>query len=100
MPPGFKRSRALWDATRDGGWKAWANALCYELQPVRLSKSNRERFVESVRTLLRNLISLVVVGIPSACKSIAIFAAGRSLKQWMFLGAVGVYYCFIRWVHE
>ncbi|VEU40797.1 unnamed protein product [Pseudo-nitzschia multistriata] len=99
MPPGFKRSRALWDATRDGGWRAWAAAICYELQPIRLSKANRKHAVETVESLLRNLLSLVL-GIPPVSKSIVLFAASRSPKQWLFLGAVVSYYYFIRWVHE
>mmetsp|Transcript_30473 Transcript_30473/g.71919 ORF Transcript_30473/g.71919 Transcript_30473/m.71919 type:complete len:210 (-) Transcript_30473:337-966(-) len=99
MPPGFKRSRALWDATTDGGWRAWASAICYELQPIRLSRSNRENAVKTLRALFRNLLSLIL-GIPGVCKSVLVFASRRTLNQWVFLGAVVAYYYFIRWVHE
>eukprot|EP00536_Pseudo-nitzschia_multiseries_P008573 jgi/Psemu1/198439/e_gw1.219.40.1 len=99
MPPGFKRSRALWDATTDGGWRAWVNAICYELQPIRLSKSNREQAVKTLQTLFHNLVSLIL-GIPRVCKSVLVFASRRTWKQWMVLGIVVAYYYFIRWVHE
>ena len=99
MPPGFKRSRALWDETRDGGIRAWVRAICYELQPIRLSKSNRKQALATLQTLAQNLISLIL-GIPHVCKSLIIFVANRTLRQWMVVGAVLLYYFFIRWVHE
>jgi len=99
MPPGFKRSRALWDEARDGGIPAWVRAICYELQPIRLSKSNRKQALATLQTLAQNILSLIL-GIPHVCKSIIIFVANRSLRQWMVVGAVLIYYYFIRWVHE
>jgi len=99
MPPGFKRSRALWNETKDGGIRAWINAICYELQPIRLSKSSRKEALATLLSLVQNIISLIL-GIPLVCKAILIFISHRSLRHWTVVGALFVYYWVIRWIHE
>ena len=99
MPPGFKRSRAIWDETKHGGMRAWVNAICYELQPIRLSKSTREEAVATLLSIGKTIVSLILA-IPSSGKSILKFLSRRTLRQWMIIGAVFVYYWFVRFVHE
>jgi hypothetical protein len=109
MPAGFKRSRALWDETIDGGLHAWVSAICYELQPIRLSvitstfKSlNLYQYLnrKQVDSIFQYILNIILVGIPWLCNSIFSFIIRRSLKQWMFVGVVLIYYYFIRWIHE
>lgn len=99
MPPGFKRSRAIWDETKHGGMRAWVNAICYELQPIRLSKSTREEAVATLVSIVKTISSLILA-IPSICKSFLMFLSRRTLKQWAIIGAVLVYYWFVRFIHE
>ena len=99
MPPGFKRSRAIWDEARSRGGIAWVHAIVYELQPIRLSKSSRKEALATLRSFLRNSIT-IIAGIPTVVKSIFIFISNRSLRQWMIVGAIVAYYWFIRWIHE
>ena len=109
MPAGFKRSRALWDETIDGGLYAWVSAICYELQPIRLSiitstiKSlNVYQYLnrKQVESIFQYIQHIILVGIPWLCNAIFSFIFNRSLKQWMIAGGVLMYYYFIRWIHE
>jgi len=104
--PAFRRSRALWDETKDGGIRAWLSAICYELQPIRLTEitSNRKQVLKLITSSFQSvfccILYLVTVGIPRFCKSIFFFVTHRNLKQWTFSGVVIIYYYFIRWIHE
>ena len=99
MPPGFKRSRALWDETKNGGIRAWVNAICYELQPIRFSKIKRKEVLGTLLSPLQSIVPLLL-GIPSVCKSILSFISNRSRRDWMVVGAIFVYYWCVRWIHE
>jgi hypothetical protein len=77
MPAGFKRSRALWDETIDGGLHAWVSAICYELQPIRLSvitstfKSlNLYQYLnrKQVDSIFQYIHNIILVGIPYQTK--------------------------------
>jgi len=104
--PAVKRSRALWDETKDGGIRAWVSAICYELQPIRLTEitSNRKQalmlITSSFQKIFFSILYLVTVGIPRFGKSVFFFVTNRSWKQWMFFGVVIIYYYSIRWIHE
>lgn len=99
MPAGFKRSRALWDETKNGGIPAWINAICYELQPMRLSKSSKEEALATLLSLVHFTFS-VIKGILPLCKSILSFISQLSLRHWMVVGVIFGYYWLVRWIHE
>jgi hypothetical protein len=106
MPPaGFKRSRAIWDETRREHSsrieliRAWISAICYELQPIRLSDANKRQLVLGVKSSFLFLI-YVIKSIPHLCKVLFVFLKSRSRRWWFILGGVVVYYYFIRWIHE
>ena len=106
MPPaGFKRSRAIWDETRREHSskieliKAYISAICYELQPIRLSDTNKRYMVEGIKNSILVLLN-VIKSIPHLCKTIFIFLKSRSKQWWSILGGVLLYYYFIRWIHE
>lgn len=110
MPPyGFKRSRALWDDARSrrqrkvDEWKSLFRAILYELQPIRFSEYNLTpsavgQFLSTqVVPTIRNAWSfLATVLLPKMVFTI------RSMnpQHWMIVGAVVIYYCLVRWIHE
>jgi hypothetical protein len=104
VPVGFKRSRALWDearrphATRTETVIAYLAAIAYELQPIRLSESNKQQVIDGFKKFLQNLVH-VVQGLPSVAKTVFSFVTTRSFREWLVAGGVLVYYFFVRWVH-
>jgi hypothetical protein len=106
MPPaGFKRSRAIWDETRRTHAttletvRAWMSAIAYEIQPVRLSESNRRRVGRSVQNSIGTLISLLR-SLPGVCMSLLSFLGRITRRQWLIAGASFGYYLLVRWIHE
>jgi hypothetical protein len=112
MPPtGFRRSRALWDeARRPRGegkqldeWRALVRAVLYELQPVRF---------DDYKISLSVLLSFVKIRVVSTVRRTVEFClytllprlwsalCGMTLRHWMVVGAIWLYYCVLRWVHE
>ena len=116
MPPnprirgGFKRSRALWDATREKQptfgetCQVWFQAICYELQPIRLNTNNE------TTNLTQTLVNFVkgigrmcwkfVKSMPNMMKWIWRFLLNRTKEQWMIVAAIIAYYFLVRWIHE
>ena len=106
MPPaGFKRSRALWDETRRSHkttWDAvtaWRDAILYELQPFRFSKSSQQQVLEVVRSIYRGT-KIAIQNTPGFLRSIWRFLKSRTRQQWMIVAAIVAYYYLVRWMHE
>jgi hypothetical protein len=107
MPPaGFKRSRALWDETSRsqetvlGTLRVWFRAIAYELQPVRFNYQANQRQLKNLLQGILQTLYYVVVSLPGLAKSLFVFVKGRTRRQWMVVGAVLLYYGFVRWIHE
>lgn len=106
MPPvGFKRSRAIWDETRrphlttQQTIHAWIAAIAYEVQPIRLSDSNRRQFFRSIHKWILLFLS-GIQSLPGLVKSLASFLASRTRREWAIAGAIFGYYLLVRWIHE
>lgn len=102
MPPaGYKRSRALWDETRrpEATPLAYVRAIMYELQPIRLSKTNQRQFVLFLRKVASTLI-VVLRSIPGVVVAIFKFLRTLKLQHWLAIGGIVLYYYFVRFMHE
>lgn len=103
MPPvGFKRSRALWDLSREentqkGLWRA----ILYELQPTRNSewRGYTDNATLHARGMVQALVVWTTTTVPWMARFTFQFVKGMSLGQWKMVAIAFAYYVFVRWVH-
>lgn len=100
-PPGYKRSRALWDETRrpDSTSVDLLRAILYEIQPIRFSKTQNLHLLQRLKNALATLL-VVIRSIPRALVVVFTFLRSLQFRHWVFLGGIVLYYYFVRWMHE
>ena len=102
MPPGYKRSKALWDEARRPGAPrmAFLRAVGYELQPVRFSSFHTVDWQASMQRHSTRFRYWVTDPLPSAIRSLSTVCYRLSTRGWMTLGGILIYFYAIRWIHE
>ena len=102
MPPGYKRSKALWDEARRPGAPrmAFIRAVGYELQPVRFSSFNTMEWQASAQRHSIRLRYWLTESLPIAIQSLPTFCRSLSTRGWIILSGILVYFYAIRWIHE
>jgi hypothetical protein len=107
MPPtGFKRSRALWDNARRPANNSrekllrQARAVLYELQPVRFEELDTQTWLHQARAAVESLTAFLVTTLPFWARTVLKFVRNLTLKHWMIVGAVLLYYAAVRWIHH
>ena len=102
MPPGFRRSRALWDEARrpNAPRLALLHAILYELQPVRFSAIDVSGIATSLQTVWSTFVSIVTETVPSLTRGSVHVLRNMNQRHWMAVGAVILYYNVVRWVHR
>jgi len=104
MPPaaaggGFKRSRALWDATAatTTSNSAWCRAIAYELQPVRAHELRQWR--DGSLLQCRAAWWVAVRWVPHAVASVAGIIRQVTYRQWLYVAGGLLYGAAVRWIH-
>jgi hypothetical protein len=102
MPPGFKRSRALWDEARRPGapTMAFVRAICYELQPIRFSSVDTAAMKALGRKYGASATDFMMETLPTATRSTTAVLRGMSRTNWLVVGGVLIYCITIRLIHE
>lgn len=102
MPPGFRRSRALWDEARrpNAPRLALLRAIIYELQPVRFSAIDLSGVASSLRTVWSGSVSFVTETVPSLIGGGFRVVRNMTSRHWMAVGGVVVYCYVVRLVHR
>lgn len=101
MPPGFRRSRALWDETKrpqpnaSSRLCAVLSAVLYELQPIRFSAINWGRLISTGSRIVKGFWHAICC-LPGLVRIVASLAWQR---KWTVAGVV-VYYLAVRWIHD
>jgi Uncharacterized conserved domain (SAYSvFN) len=118
LPPGFKRSRALWDQTavipaNDDGttvgggrfgrhWRSWVRAILYEVQPVR--SSELRRYGDGARhggaVAWQGAAVLVTQALPTLLATLLRALASMRPRHCAIVAALMAYYWMVRYVHE
>lgn len=102
MPPGFRRSRALWDEARrpNAPRLALLRAILYELQPVRLSAIDVSAITNLLRSVWTTSVSVLTETVPSIARGTVRIVGNMSGHHWMAVGGIIIYYNVVRWVHR
>lgn len=100
--PGYRRSRALWDeAGRPEASKmALLRAILYELQPIRFSSMDWSRMRANWHASVTAAQKFGTQTLPSTMKRMIAFVRNMSLKSWMMVAGVVLYYFAVRTIHE
>ena len=104
-PPGFKRSRALWDEarrsrqTKSEQVNSWVRVALYEIQPIRFNQINTQG-IQSIASWVVQSLWTCVVRTPSWVRGFCSFLKRRTVQQWVVVAGVFAYYWFVRWMHE
>ena len=93
-----KRSRALWDDARrtDASYSALIRAILYELQPVRFSTLQVTPWLVQVRQCL----GFIQLNTPRVTRSLLSFLKRRTLKQWLILFTLWLYWQLVKYIHR
>ena len=102
MPPGYKRSRALWDeARRPGASKmAYMRAVCYELQPIRFASVDAGAWRAYMHQYGIKARHILTETFPTAARAFWEFLLRMSSQGWMIVGGALTYCYAIRYIHE
>jgi len=102
MPPGFRRSRALWDEARrpNAPRSAQLRAVLYELQPVRFSAIEVSTTTTSLQSFWSESVSFVTKTMPWLARGSYSVMRNMTSWHWMAVVCIVVYYYVVRWVHR
>ena len=102
MPPGFRRSRALWDEARrpNATRTALLRPILYELQPVRFSAIDVSAITASLRSVWSGSVSFVTETVPWLVQGSFRLLRNMTRRHWMGVGGLILYYNGVRWIHR
>lgn len=100
--PGYRRSRALWDETRrpNAPKMALVRAILYELQPIHFRRIDTTQWRARWHSLIRGGSKFGKETLPSTTHSAYKFLLNLSLRSWMMVAGVLLYYVAVRTIHE
>lgn len=100
---GFSRSFALWEEsrrptnTKQQTLRAYINAICYELQPFRFASIKWSQSYYKWKNFFQKLVTETL---PWLCGVATRVIRNLTLKQWLWIGGILLYYAAVRIIHE